>query len=623
MANNNHKKQGLAPLMIGAIGVIYGDIGTSPLYAMKICFSIGGFPVNEGNVLGILSLFIWSLLLVVTLKYINIVMRVDDQGEGGILVLSSLSTKLKVIKKTAVPMVLGILGSALIFSDGIITPAISVLSAVEGLELISPLLSTHIILLSVLILGGLFYIQRSGSGSIGKFFGPIMIIWFSTLGFLGLYHIILEPTVLKAFSPYYAIAFFLENQWLALLTMGGVILVVTGAEAIYADLGHFGRKAIQYSWNFFVFPALILNYLGQGSLLLLSPEAIANPFYHLVPKIALYPMIVLATIATIIASQAIISGVYSLCWQAIMLNYLPRLNVRHTSSYQFGQIYLPAVNLILCSLTILAVLIFRRSENLGVAYGLAVAGCMIITTFLVFLVAARHWHWSYIKLCVLFIPLFVLDTTFLLTNLVKLIEGAWFTLFSAMCVCYIIRVWLRGNKALIDQKYIPHKDLKSFLTEYQMKHRTKIPGTAIFMTRYPDRVPSSLVIHLNHNKFLHKKMLFLSIIINDVPKINGKDRFNAHQLIKSAYVITANFGYMEDPNFHTIINWAKAENILGEEEDISFFFSKGVPVPSRRMDLSGFGEKLYIFLSKNSLSAYEFYKVPHYRVIELGVRYKI
>lgn len=620
----SHKKNGnLAALMVGAIGIVYGDIGTSPLYALKSCFAIGDLPVTPENILGLISIFIWSLLLIVTVKYITFVMRIDDQGEGGILILSAICEKLELGKYAVFPMIMGIIGSALIFGDGVITPAISVLGALEGLQLISPALSSYILILAFIILSVLFYIQKNGSGLIGQYFGPVMMLWFMTIGILGLVSIASAPTVLLAFNPYFAFNFFIHNGFMALMTLGGVILVVTGAEAIYADMGHFGKKPITLTWTLFVFPALVLNYLGQGALLLNEPDAISNPFYHLVPDYALYPMIILSTVATIIASQSILSGVFSLAWQGIMLNYLPRLTVMHTSSRQIGQVYVPSINLILYILTISAVITFRSSENLAVAYGLSVAGCMLITTCLAFLIASKKWHWSKLSLVALFVPLIIVDSTFVATNVVKLFEGAWYTVLITVFTAYLIFVWMKGSQALEEQKTVPHKSLRSFLMEYKEEHATRIPCTAIFMTRFPNKVPNSLMIHLNHNKFLHKKLLFVSIVIENVPKINGEHKFTCNKLMTGAHVINARFGFMEIPSLRKVINWAKDQKLIQPEEELSFILSKGVPVISNHPMLSGFGESLYIFLSKNSLSAYEFYNIPNHQVIELGVRYRV
>ncbi|MBP6985392.1 MAG: KUP/HAK/KT family potassium transporter [Alphaproteobacteria bacterium] len=619
----NKKDYSLYSLIIGSVGVVYGDIGTSPLYALKSCFSIGDLPVTPENIMGLISIFIWSLLLIVTLKYIHMVMRIDDHGEGGVLILSKICERLLPQKKAIIPIIMGIIGGALLFGDGVITPAISVLGALEGLQLISPLFSPYILLLSCIILTGIFYIQKSGSGIIGSYFGPIMIIWFFTIGILGAQSIYHTPSILMAFNPYYAVHFLMHNNWVGFLALGGTILVVTGSEAIYADMGHFGRKPITISWTFFVLPALILNYLGQGAILLESGENISNPFYNLAPSYLLYPLIGLSTMATIIASQAILSGVFSLTWQAIMLNYLPRIKVIHTSSSQYGQVFVPAVNRILFFLTLTAVITFRSSENLAVAYGLSVAGCMWITTCLVSYYAYQQWKWPKWQLFAWFTPLILLDTIFVMTNLIKIVEGAWYTVLVTSFISYLVFVWIKGSEVLEEQKVAPSIGLKSYLTLHEKENQTRIPGTAVFMTRFPDKVPNSLMIHLHHNKYLHRKLIFISILVLSKPKTNGEDKFSSTKLNRHTYVIKANFGFMEVPSLRKIMNWAKEHGIVGEHEDISFFLSKGIPVPSPRSALSGFGENLYIYLSKNSLSAYEFYNIPYHKVIELGVRYKI
>lgn len=610
-------------LIVGAIGIVYGDIGTSPLYALKSCFVMGNLPVNETNILGLISIIMLTLFLIVSIKYVSFVLKVDNHGEGGILALSSLCSKLNLGTYKKLPILLGIIGCGLFFGDGVITPAISILSAVEGLKLISPIFSEHVIWLTILILLGLFYIQKKGSGFIGQFFGPVMIIWFLTIGLLGLAQIIQTPFILKALNPFYAIQFFYHNGFLALKAMGGIFLVVTGAEALYADLGHFGKKSITLSWHYFVLPALLLTYLGQGALLIQSPEAISNPFYLLVPKIGLYPLIILSTIATIIASQAIISGVFSIAWQAIMFNYLPRMKVIHTSYKQIGQVYLPAINTILCIFTIMAILGFRSSENLAVAYGLSVSGSMLITTILVLIVANHEWKWQLYKIAFIFIPFIFLDLLFITTNLAKFFEGAWYAVLLTLIIIYTIRVWTHGNRAITYQVTTHHKSLEKFMMDYIKKYDQRIPGTAIFMTRDPDKVPNSLMIHLRHNKFLHEKLIFVSIITTDSPFDHHKDKFSFDLVCTNQYRINAKFGFKEDPNLHKIIHWAKSQKLIEKDEELSFFLSKGIAVSSPQAFLNGFSENFYIYLSKNALTAYEFYKIPHDKVIELGVRYKI
>lgn len=617
------KKPSLFTLAVGTIGVVYGDIGTSPLYALKSCFALSNLPATPINVLGLISLFVWTLFLVVSVKYVAIVMKVNYHGEGGILALSTLCDSLKKTAQRSIPVILGILGAALFFSDGVITPAISILSALEGLHLISPHLSEHVVPLAVGTLLLLFMIQKRGSSVIGQFFGPVMIFWFITIAILGVIQIIQVPSVIKVLNPYYAFRFFYENGWIGALTLGGTILVVTGAEALYADMGHFGAKPIKISWNFFVFPCLLLNYLGQGALLLHTPSAVSNPFYFMVPGFALYPSIILATAATIIASQSVISGVYSVAWQGIMLNYLPRLKVLHTSYHQIGQVYVPAMNYLLCALTISAVLIFQTSDNLAVAYGLSISGVMLITTILVFWVAYYSWKWSFSRLLLLFVPLLSLDLVFLATNLIKIIEGAWFTALLTLIVAYTIRTWIQGNKALNRQKSVPNQALDQYLEAHKKAFPHKIPGTAIFMTRSPDKVPNSLAFHLQHNRFLHQKVIFLSVLTTNVPRVAPNTKYAYSKIGANMYSITTQYGFKEVPNLNKILNWAVERGIIHDTQNVSFFFSRGVPMTEEKNALKRFGKKLYIFLCRNAIPAYDFYKIPHDKVIELGIRYEV
>ncbi len=622
----------LKTMLLGAIGVVYGDIGTSPLYALKSSFILGGLAVTEINVLGIISLFIWMLIIMATIKYVYLVLSISNQGEGGVLVLSLLCSKVLSKKYKVIPIVLGIIGGALLVGDGVITPAISVLSALEGLHLIAPKLSSkHIIFISIIILLSLFAIQRRGSGIIGNYFGPVMVVWFFVLSLLGVYNISMSPDILKSLSPYYALQFISSNGLAGFITLGGTILVITGAEALYADLGHFGKRPIQLSWTYFVFPALVLNYLGQGSLLLNTPEAIINPFYHLAPQIALYPLIILATVATIIASQAIISGVFSITWQAIMLNYLPRLKVVHTSKnhrgeeYQHGQIYVPLVNSILCILTLIAVLHFKNSDSLAVAYGLSVAGVMFITTTLVFIIARYQWKWSIFKLIAILLPFMFLDLNFVLTNLVKLVEGAWYTLLITIVVSYIIWVWRKGSRMLIEQKLLTHDDLLLFIRDNAKKFKQKIPGCAIFMSRYPNKVPNALTIHMRHNKFLHEKVIILSVVTKEVPRVSKSDKFNYQEIYKDVFFVTANFGFQEIPNLHDVAVWAQDGGIIDNDTDVSCFLSKEIPFAYHgdAHVLNSVSRSLFIFLANNAIPAHDFFKVPSHKIIELVIKYKV
>ena len=602
---------------------MFGDIGTSPLYALKSCFTISGLRVTELNVLGIISLFVWTLICIVWIKYSFLVMRVDNHGEGGILALTTLAQKLKIFSNKSIGIIASILGTALFLGDGIITPAISVLSAIEGLECITSSFKPYTIPLSVMILTLLFGIQKRGSGSIGRFFGPIMLVWFLFISVTGVAGIVKNPIILHALNPYAAIHFMYHNTFLGFMTLGGVVLVVTGAEALYADMGHFGRFPIQLSWGAIVFVALTLNYLGQGASLLGNSAALDNPFFALVPKGLLIPSVILATVASVIASQAIISGVFSIVSQAILLNYLPRMHIAHTSNYQIGQIYIGSINFLLFVLTVLAVALFGSSDNLAQAYGLSVSGVMLLTSFLITAVAYKQWQWPYGKLFMIFLPMILLDFIFVATNLMKLIEGAWYTLLVTGIIYSIIRVWIKGNKALESQKSAPDITLADYLSAYKKQYKVRIPGDAIFLSRFSNRVPNSLLIHLHHNKFLHKKVFFTTFTIEERPFVPPKERFDIQKINKDGFSIEAKFGFKESPNLNRIIRLLKEEGMIENCDEVSIFLSKGIPVSKRSSKLKGFSGRIYIVLASIAQNASDFYKIPNDKVIELGVRYKV
>lgn len=620
---SEQEKNNLPLMALGALGIVYGDIGTSPLYALKSSFALTSLPVNEINIIGTISLFIWLLILIVNYKYITIIMKCGQQGEGGSLVLSSLCNKTapNFLKKEVI--LLGFIAMALFAGDSVITPAISVLSAVEGLNLVTNISEHNVIIIAIFILFLLFFFQKQGSGILGKYFGYIMVIWFFIIGILGLASIINNPKILYAINPYFAIKFLSNNGIISLVALGGAILVITGVEALYADMGHFGKKAIEKTWKYFVLPSLILNYLGQGSLLLSNPSSINNPFFLLAPDNLLYPFIFLSIIATIIASQATISGIFSLTWQAIMLNYLPRMKVNHTSMDQRGQIYVPVINNILLCLTISAVLIFRNSGSLASAYGLSVASVMFISTILACLIAIYKWKWSMLKTCLIFIPFLFFDILFVISNLVKIFEGAWYTAIIASVMVYVIIVWTKGNKVLEHLKNRDRKNIKSYLEGYIPLYQTRIPGCAVFMTRSEHRIPYSLEVQLKHNKFLHEKIIFIIVETEELPKIENDQKFSYKEILPNTYIINAKFGFYEEPNLQKAISWATFQNIIHAKENSSFFLSRGVPYPSPGGSLSDFSQTLYIFLAKNSLPAYQFFKINHNKVVELGVRYKI
>ena len=615
----SHRKSNYA--LLSVIGVVFGDIGSSPLYALKSCFSISQIEVNAFNVVGLVSLFIWCLFFVVSLKYITLALKIDHQGEGGILALSTLVSSQTKHRRLAI--ILGILGVCFFFGDGIVTPAISVLSAIEGISLINNNLTTYVFPITFLIITFLFLIQKFGTDKIGSCFGPIMIVWFSTLLALGVYNVYHTPGILRAFNPYHAISFIINHQWVSVIILGGVILVITGAEALYADLGHFGRKPIAVLWNLFVFPSLVFNYLGQGALLLKSPAAIENSFYLMAPESCFLGLIIIATLATIIASQSILTGIFSISHQAILLNYFPRLQVSQTSKNSKGQIYIPGINIVMYLLTIACILKFNSSENLAAAYGLCVAFIMLITSVLIFILKYEDKKWSKIRLFSLFIPLVFLDIFFVFSNLVKFFDGAWYALAIAVLVYYCIDVWRKGSEALEKQKFISTMSLNNFLEKNLKGSQNRIPGSAIFLCRAPFKIPTALALIIQHNKYLHEKVFFVSFMVVDTPYYNTDDRFSIHEIGHGCHQIVARLGFMQKPSMHKLLNLLDKKRLLENNEDISIFLSKGVPVKTKSKNLTGFAENVYYFLSLISQNATDFFSIPHDKVIELGIRYKI
>jgi KUP system potassium uptake protein len=620
-------KLSLATLVIGALGVVYGDIGTSPLYALKACFT-ENIPLNLNNIVGVVSLIIWSLFIVVSIKYTLLIFRADNDGEGGILSLAVLCARYaKNRTQNSVIVICGIVGTALFYGDGIITPAISVLSALEGFAVVSDKLSSHTTYAAMILIFILFFLQKKGSSKIGIVFGPIMLLWFSVIGAMGLIHIIKSPQVLMAFNPYYAFLVLYKMPKMAMVILGTTVLAVTGGEALYADMGHFNKKSIRISWNFFVLPSLVLNYCGQGALLITNPEFVSNPFYFMAPSWSLYPMILLATCATIIASQAVISGVFSLSWQAIQLGYLPKMNVIHTSSKSYGQVYVPSVNYLMLTFTLAVILIFKNSDNLAYAYGLAVTALMCITTVLASILALNHWNWTGIKTSLIFGPLILLDIVFVSTNFSKLLQGGIFPILVTTIIYLIIDSWRKGSQIVYNEE-IQQNDanLDDYIKEYSSEHPTRIPGTAIFLAKSPKIPPMALKAHLTHNKFLHQQVVFLSIIVEDIPKIAEKDRVTMVREIQTGiYQIFVHYGFSE------IISMINISKILSQNHNLninlleaSFFVGKNIPVSSARYaNLYRWQEQIFIFLSKNTTSATDFYKIPHNRVVEIGIRHII
>jgi KUP system potassium uptake protein len=574
----------LSVLVVGAIGVVYGDIGTSPLYTMREAFGLGGLPLEDATVLGVLSLVFWALLAVVTLKYVAVIMRADNQGQGGVLALATLA--LRGLRAGGRPqrlaIVLAMVGAALFYGDGIITPAISVLSAVEGLQVATPAFEPYVVPFAVAILVGLFLMQPRGTGAVGQLFGPVMCVWFATLAALGLWQIFADPSVLRALNPAYAVTLFGNHGWQAFVALGAVVLAVTGAEALYADMGHFGRWSIRFGWFSLVMPALLLNYFGQGALLIRDPGAVVNPFYLLAPAWALYPMVVLASWATVIASQAVISGAFSLTRQAIQLGYLPRLEIRHTSGQEIGQVYLPRVNWVLMMAVVAVVVAFGSSSGLAAAYGIAVVGAMIIDAILAGIVAVTLWRWHPILAGLAFVSFLAIDLAFLGSNGLKIPAGGWFPIAFGVAVFALMSTWRIGREALFQRLYQDAPSLHSFLASLAHRPSARVPGTAVFLTGNPDSVPRALLHNLKHNKVLHERVVVLNVQTEDVPQVPDSERVQIEHLAGNFHRVVLRYGFLEHPN----VTAALLRCQLGAPEptymDTSFFVSRESLVPSDR-----------------------------------------
>ena len=623
---NKVSKPAVPALTLAALGVVFGDIGTSPLYALKESFhATRGLPINEINVLGILSLIFWTITLIVSIKYVLVIMRADNNGEGGIMALLALNLRQKGLspRKKFIIIILGFVGASLFFGDGIITPAISVLSAVEGLSIATPAFDRFIIPISIGILVALFAVQRHGSAVMGKFFGPITLIWFLSIGAIGISSIIQSPFVLALLSPHWAFLFVVNNPFISFFVMGAVVLTVTGGEALYADMGHFGILPIRLGWFLIVLPCLILNYAGQGALLLRDPSAITNPFYLLLPSALLYPMIILATAAAVIASQALISGVFSMAKQAIQLGYLPRLTILHTSDSEIGQIYIPLPNwLLFISITIL-VLIFENSSSLAGAYGLAVTVTMFCDTLLVAFLAYSYWKWQTLKVLLFIIPFVFIDLILLSSNLLKVFIGGWVPVFIAIIVFTLMMTWKKGREILQEKLQKDTLALNTFI-QYMGDTNQRISGNAVFLTGTPQVVPHALLHNLKHNKVLHERNLLVTISIMEVPYVDAENRIETEVLDKGFYRIRLNYGFKEEPDVPKALE--KAFDTLGLEYnlmDISFFVSRERLIPIMSNKMSNWREKLFVTMQKNTSPVSDFYKIPSNRVVELGSQIEI
>ena len=611
-------------LTLAALGVVYGDIGTSPLYAVRQ--SLVEFDdTSRPAIFGVLSLIVWTLTLIVTVKYVFVIMRADNRGEGGLLALTALvlRTSSRDQRRYLWIMAAGLVGAALFYGDGVITPAISVLSAVEGLKVATPLFEPYVIPISLVLLAGLFLVQRRGTASIGGLFGPIMLIWFALLAALGIWHIAREPHILLALNPYYGVVLLVQHPWHGFLMLGAVFLAVTGAEALYADMGHFGRRALRRAWLGLVFPALLLNYFGQGALLLGDPAALENPFYRLVPQWGLYPLVALASFATIIASQAVISGAFSLSRQAVQLGYLPRLEVRHTSPTEIGQVYVPPINWGLLIAIILLVLYFRSSDNLGAAYGIAVSGMMLITTGLAFLYM-RSQRWSLAVAVPVFGLFALVDLTFLSANMLKIAEGGWFPIVVAGFVFAIMGTWWRGRRMLAEQRARDAMPLTQFVEMLNPERPVRVPGTAIFLARDLTQVPSALLHALKHNKALHERVVMMQVDTEDVPHVLDERRLDIQEIGKGFYTMRVRYGFMDEPNIMRALALCRVQHFHINLMDTSFYIGRE-KLRSRRAGLPflRWRDRLFMFLNNLALDATEFFCIPPNRVVELGGQIEI
>lgn len=622
----HHGSSPLPVMMLGALGVVFGDIGTSPLYAIKESFALSGLTVNADNVYRFLSIIFWLLLIVVTTKYVMVVMRANNKGEGGDFALLALVLRLTRPNPTLFFFMgfLGIAAGSLFYADAVITPAISVLSAVEGIEIVAPSLHAFIVPLTVVILALLFGAQKFGTARMGTMFGPVMLLWFSTMGILGLLHIISAPQVLQAINPIYALKFIFNYPATAFVALGGTVLAVTGAEALYADMGHFGVKPIRRIWLMFVWPCLLLNYFGQGALLINDPTAIENPFFLLAPKFLSIPLLILAAMATVIASQAVISGAFSLTRQAVQLGYLPRLRILHTSTREMGQIYIPFVNWVLLILVLSVVLLFKSSSGLAAAYGVAVTGAMLFAGILVAVVMSIKWHWSWWKVALISGGFFCVDATLFASTAIKIPTGGYFPVLMAFVIFTMLTTWKSGQRLLNDKVSRASVSIDRFVKEIYRNPPVRVPGTAIYMTPWHNIVPGALLHNLKHNKVLHERVIFLTAISQDVPHVAPEKRVHIYQLGQDFYQLDLHIGFKDEPDVPDALHQCQIRGMdFDHISNASFFLSKETVIPTPGDGMAIWREHLFSWMKRNASSAVDYFNIPHDRVIELGGRYEI
>jgi KUP system potassium uptake protein len=626
-SSNSTSTPRLATVAIAAMGVVFGDIGTSPLYAMKEAFNgPHGMPVTPDNILGILSLIFWAMTLTVTFKYVAFITRADNRGEGGIMALTALVLRTQGVSPRMLWLLsgLGIFGAALFYGDAVITPAMSVLSAVEGLEVATPMFKPYVVPITLVILTGIFLVQPRGTASISALFGPVMLFWFGVLGTLGVIGILKHPGVLAAINPWYAIHFFIENRIHGFFALGAVVLVITGGEALYADMGHFGRRPIKWAWLGYVFPCLYLNYLGQGALILDDPAAVKNPFFLLAPEALLYPMVALATAATIIASQAVISGAFSLTSQAMQLGYCPRIQIKFTSEREKGQIYIPNINWLLLAAVIALVLSFRTSSNLAAAYGIAVTLTMLIDTVLAFVVVRALWQWNWLQASI-FLALFItIDIAFFSANLLKIADGGWFPLVLGLGIFILFSTWQRGRALLYKKLQQDSMPLDAFLSSLSYGGPQRVPGTGIFLTPQPDSVPRAMLHNLLHNKVLHERVILLNVNMQDIPHVDAADQIRTETLTQGFSRVILNYGFKDSPDIPAALDKLGE---LGMEPvemmETSFFLGRETIVPNAVPTMTLWRQILFMWMFRNADTATAYFKIPTNRVVELGTQIEL
>ena len=617
----------LAALSLVALGVVFGDIGTSPLYALRECFhGPHAITPTPEHVLGVLSLIFWALVIIVSIKYLVFVLRADNGGEGGVLALTALATPISPSGRNerAVLLSIGIFGAALLYGDGLITPVISVLGAMEGLSVATPALQPYVVPLTIVVLVALFLLQRQGTAGVGTIFGPVMVVWFTVLATLGGAQIARHPTVLAAVNPLYAVAFFAETGWNGYLILGAVFLVVTGGEALYADMGHFGRRPIRVVWFAFVLPALLLNYFGQGALLLEDASAAANPFYLLAPSWAIYPMIVLAVGAAAIAAQAVISGAYSLTMQAVQLGFSPRIRIDHTSQHQFGQIYIAGINWVLMAGCILLVLAFRTSSNLAAAYGVAVTSTMVITTVLFFIVARQQWGWGLPAAASLALTFLLIDASFFGANIIKVPQGGWLPLVLASAIFTLSLTWKRGRRILSQRIQAEATPLDDFIRDALQKPIRRVPGTAVFMNGTASRTPTAMLHNLQHNKVLHERVLFVTVKTQQVPHVPHDQRLEVEHFGSGMSRVKIYYGFMDEPDIpHALVDLPEHGLTPLQPSDTTYFLGRESIIASARPGMARWRERLFALMSRNATTATAYFGIPPDRVVELGTQIEI